>query len=94
MRLYFCEAPSSGRAGVRLGMMRPAALIAVVVAAALAGCGKSQGNHDALYPAEGQILWQGKPVAGGWSFSVRKRRPKRSAASRPRRTRTTRVVFA
>jgi hypothetical protein len=40
------------------------ALLAAVVAATLAGCGKGHGDGVALYPAEGQVLWQGKPLAG------------------------------
>ena len=64
MRLCFCRVPSSRRAGKRFGMMRPTALVAVVVTAALAGCGKGQGARVTVYPAEGQVLWQGKPLAG------------------------------
>lgn len=35
-----------------------------VIALAAAGCGKSTNDRVKVYPTNGQILWQGRPLAG------------------------------
>ena len=39
-------------------------MIALVTAASLA-CTQSAGDHPPVYPVKGQVLHQGKPIAGG-----------------------------
>jgi hypothetical protein len=41
----------------------PAALAAAMLLLA-AGCGKGGGRHAAVYPVEGQVLWDGQPLEG------------------------------
>jgi hypothetical protein len=47
-----------------LRIMVPTTIVAALLATASAGCGKGQGGRLAVYPAEGQVLWKGKPLAG------------------------------
>ncbi len=42
----------------------PSAIAAALLATAPAGCGNGQGGRSAVYPVEGQVLWNGKPLAG------------------------------
>jgi hypothetical protein len=49
--------------GARSKVMLSAACAAAIVVIAIAGCGKGSG-HPAVYPVSGQVLWNGKPLAG------------------------------
>ena len=41
-----------------------AALAVSVLAVGIAGCGEGRVEHSAVYPVEGQVIWNGKPLAG------------------------------
>ena len=73
--------------------MRPTALVAAVMAAALGGCSKGHGDRVAVYPAAGQVLWQGKPLAGAIVISFRKVPRRKKVFPGPRGTRTLTVGF-
>ena len=64
MRLCFCLFNSSRPADACRGTMLPSALVAAVMGLAIVGCGKGHGDRVALYRAEGQVLWNEKPLAG------------------------------
>ncbi len=54
-----------------LRVMLPSAIAAALLVMLPAGCGK-QGDHLAVYPVEGQVLWKGKPLAGAQLAFYRK----------------------
>jgi hypothetical protein len=52
---------ASGRGGqARLALT----IVAVLAAVSMAGCGRANGDRARVYPAEGQVVWNGKPLAG------------------------------
>ncbi|MGD0899599.1 MAG: hypothetical protein ABR915_17350 [Thermoguttaceae bacterium] len=63
MNFHFRMHPWRRWAGPRCGLT-PAALAAAVMVLAVAGCGKGHGDRAAVYRAEGQVLWEGKPLEG------------------------------
>jgi hypothetical protein len=38
--------------------------MAAVLALTVTGCGKKQGDRVQVYPTEGQVVWDGQPLAG------------------------------
>ena len=57
--------------GKWLRVMLPSAIVATLLVTVPTGCGK-RGDHLAVYPAEGQVLWKGKPLAGAQLAFYRK----------------------
>jgi hypothetical protein len=45
-------------------LMLPPVLVMAAMAMTMAGCGKRHGDRSTLYPAEGQVLWNSKPLGG------------------------------
>ncbi len=64
MRVYSCGAPCARQVSLRPRWMRPVLLVMAGMTLAIAGCSKGRHDRIAVYPAEGQVLWQGAPLAG------------------------------
>ncbi|MGA2031269.1 MAG: hypothetical protein ABSG68_03345 [Thermoguttaceae bacterium] len=72
----------------RPGTMRPALWAGLALAAALAGCSRAPARLP-VQPVEGQVLWNGKPLAGaavvfypqGWQTDGSTRAPRAQTGS-------------
>ena len=64
MRLSYCLRPRWPRTHACSATMLASGLAATVMVLALVGCGKRPGDRGSLYPADGRVLWNSKPVDG------------------------------
>ena len=62
MRSCSCTLPCSWPAIAPAG--KRSAFVAALIALAISGCGKGHSDSVPLYPVEGQVVWQGKPLVG------------------------------
>jgi len=64
MKFLSCTLPRSPLTNMQSSMMFPSAVAMAILAIALVGCGKQQGDRSTLYPAEGQVFVNQQPLAG------------------------------